>query len=201
VPGEYLEVLTQGREKASRVVDKMPGNFLFAGLIAALFPNATMIHAVRNPLDTALSCYRQNFASLPWTNSFESIAQFYALYRDMMRYWQKVLPAGRIVDIHYERLVEDPETEARRLLEACGLDWDPSVLDNFRKGGVVRTASIAQVRQPVYRTSRRAWVNYAAHLEPLAKALAPWLKEQRAELAEHGIRIGSAPGLLRRIMS
>jgi tetratricopeptide (TPR) repeat protein len=195
----YLNVLNEGREGAKRIVDKMPSNFLFVGLIELLFPKATIIHAVRNPMDTGLSCYRQNFAHLYWSNKLESIADFYALYRETMKFWERVLPPGRMVRIEYEKLVEDPETEGRRLLEACGLEWDAEVLEFFRKGRAVRTASIAQVRQPIYKSSKRSWVKYGKHLEPMARRMAPFLQDERDLLAEHGIDIGSRGGFLNRL--
>ena len=195
----YLDVLNEGREGFSRIVDKMPSNFFFVGLITLLFPNATIIHAIRSPMDVGLSCYRQNFESVYWSNSLESIADFYGLYRDIIAFWENLLPPDRMIRIEYERLVEDPEVEGRRLIEACGLEWNPSVLDFFKKDSVVRTASIAQVRQPIYKTSKRGWTKYGKHLEPLARGLAPYLQDDRELLSEHGIEIGSGGGFLRRL--
>ena len=196
----YLGILRQGKDGADRIVDKMPSNFLFIGLIKAMFPNATIIHAMRHPLDACLSCYFQAFGELRWANDMSQIAGFYNLYRESMAYWHKTLPEGSIVDVQYEQLVEDPETHARRMIEACGLEWDPTVLDFFRKKGVVRTASIAQTRQPIYKTSRARWINYAKHLQPLANELAPFLQDDRALLAENGIDLPSGSGWLKRIM-
>jgi tetratricopeptide (TPR) repeat protein len=196
----YLDILGQGREGADRIVDKMPSNFLFVGLIKAIFPNATIIHAMRHPLDACLSCYFQPFGELRWANDMSQIAGFYNLYRESIAYWHKTLPEGSILDVQYEQLVEDPETHARRMIEACGLEWDPTVLDFFRKKGVVRTASIAQTRQPIYKTSRARWINYARHLQPLANELASFLQHDRELLAEHGIDLPSGSGWLKRIM-
>lgn len=178
----------------------MPSNFLFLGFIKAIFPNATIIHAIRHPLDACLSCYFQAFGELRWANDMAQIAWFYGLYRRSMAYWHEALPEGSILDVHYEQLVEDPETHARRMIEACGLEWDPSVLEFFRAKGVVRTASIAQTRQPIYKTSRARWINYAKHLQPLAEELAPYLQDDRELLAEHGIEVPSGSGWLRRLM-
>lgn len=197
---EYLDILRQGREDADRIVDKMPSNFLFLGFIKAVFPNATIIHAMRHPLDACLSCYFQAFGDLRWANSMDQIAEFYTLYRRSMAYWRKALPEGSILDVRYEQLVEDPETHARRMIEACGLDWDPSVLEFFRTKGVVRTASIAQARQPIYKTSRARWINYAEHLQPLVTPLAPYLQDDRALLEEHGLQL-PAGGWLKRLVS
>ena len=198
---EYLGVLRQAGEDAERIVDKMPGNSRFVGLIKALFPNATIIHSIRNPLDTCLSNYFQNFAHLKWANDLKMIGEVYTIYRKSMAYWHEVLPEGSILDVHYEQLVEDPETHARRMIEACGLDWDPSVLEFYRKKGVVRTASIAQTRQPIYKSSRKRWMNYATHLGPLVAEIGHYLDdEDRAFLEEQGVEVGAKPGLLRRLM-
>jgi tetratricopeptide (TPR) repeat protein len=191
---EYLHVLKQGREDAERIVDKLPFNYYHLGLISVMFPNASIIHAIRNPLDTCLSCYFQNFTTVRWANDFESIAAFYRLYRDMMDYWKRVLPEGKIVDIVYEQLTDDPETQGRRLLEGCGLDWDSSSLEFHREEGVVKTASLWQVRQPIYSSSIRRWENYAPHIGELAKALADYLQDDRDLLGRHGIEIPAAGG-------
>lgn len=192
----YLAALERGRPDAERIVDKMPSNFYFVGLIKTLFPNAAVINAMRHPLDSCLSCYFQSFAELRWANDLRHIGRVYALYRKCMAYWHEVLPPGSILDIRYEALVDDPETHARQMLEFCGLEWDPGVLDFFQEKGVVRTASIAQARMPIYKTSKARWMNYARHLGPLAEELAPWLDDDRALLAEHGLELPSGRGWL-----
>ena len=198
---DFLRILEQGNGDATRIVDKMPGNARYLGLIHVLFPNATFIHAMRHPLDSCLSCYFQNFAALYWTNDLQVIGKEYVLYRTSMEYWKSVLPEGKIVDVQYERLVEDPEGQARRMLDAIGLEWDPSVLEFYRKKGVVRTASVAQTRQKIYKSSRARWMNYAEHLGPLVNEIAPYLEDDRELLAEHGIELPSGPGWLKRLVS
>lgn len=196
----YLNILRQGRRDAHRIVDKMPGNFLVVGLIKTLFPNATVINAIRHPLDSCLSCYFQNFINLRWANDFDMIGRIYALYRQSMDYWKAVLPAGSIIDIHYEQLVDEPETHGRRMIEACGLEWDPTVLEFSRNKDVVRTASIAQAREPIYKSSRMRWTAYSQHIAPLAGVLAPYLENDRELLREHGIEL-PAFGWLRRMLA
>jgi tetratricopeptide (TPR) repeat protein len=191
---EYLRVLRQGRERAGRIVDKQPFNYYHLGQISVLFPNATIIHAIRHPLDVCLSCHFQNFTNIRWANDLGSIAAVYRLYREFVDYWRQVLPTGKIVDVVYEALVEDPETQGKRLLEACGLRWDASLLEFYRQKGVVRTASLGQVRQPIYRSSRMRWKNYAAHLTDLARDLAEYLQDDREELAELGIHVPRVSG-------
>jgi tetratricopeptide (TPR) repeat protein len=196
----YLSVLRQGREAAERVVDKQPGNFFHLGLISILFPNATIIHAVRNPLDTCLSCYFQNFATIAWANDLKLIADMYRLYRETMAYWERVLPAGKILEVHYERLIEDPATEGRRMLEGCGLEWDDSRLLFYEQNRVVKTASVWQARQPIYRSSHERWKRYAAHLGELPVALADYLQRERQALRGYGIEVGGSLGWLHRLI-
>jgi tetratricopeptide (TPR) repeat protein len=191
----YLNVLQQGKPDARRIVDKMPSNFFFVGLIASLFPNATIINAIRHPLDISLSCYFQSFSDLPWACDTKSIARIYSLYREAMDYWREVLPEGKILDVYYEKLVEDPELQARRMLDACGLEWDETVLEFFRKKSVVKTASVAQTRQPIYKSSKARWMKYAAHIEELAADLSEYLQDDADLLAEHGIQL-PAPSAL-----
>lgn len=195
----YLGILQQGRGSVARIVDKLPSNFLFLGLIRAIFPNATIIHAIRNPLDCCLSCYFQNFTDLRWANDLEVISKIYGIYRNSMADWEKTLAPGSILHVRYEDLVEDPETHARRMIEACGLDWDESVLKFFRQKSIVRTASIMQSRQPIYKTSKQRWTNYAQHLQPLVSGIKDYLGDDKELLAEHGLELRSNGGWLRKV--
>ena len=192
---QYLGVLRRGREGADRIVDKLPGNYFFLGLISVLFPNTTIIHAVRHPLDTCLSCYFQNFAEVQWANDFKVIAKIYRGYREAMAYWERVLPEGKILEVRYERMVEDPENEGRRMIEHCGLEWDSNLLQFHRQERVVKTASVWQVRQPIYRSSRMRWKNYAPYLAELADALSDYLPEERRELKDLGIPQAGGSGM------
>jgi len=195
----YLTLLRQGREPAARIVDKLPSNFLFLGLIKALFPKATIIHAMRHPLDSCLSCYFQNFTDLRWANDLGVIGRIYGIYRKSIANWEKVLPEGSILHVCYEDLVEDPETHARRMIEACELDWSTSVLEFFRKKSVVRTASIMQSRQPIYKSSKQRWMNYAKHLQPVVTEISEYLENDRTLLAEYGLEFRSNTNWLRRM--
>lgn len=198
----YLDALERGHGAAERIVDKLPGNYFYLGLISVLFPNATIIHAVRHPLDTCLSCYFQNFLEVRWANDFKTIAEMYRNYREMMAYWERVLPAGKILEVRYERLIGDPEAEGRRMLEGCGLEWDGGSLRFHEQERIVRTASLWQVRQPIYRSAQARWKNYASHIGALADALSDYLQDDRQELKEHGIDLaGSGRGWLRRLTS
>ena len=185
----YLDVLRQTARDAERVVDKLPGNYLNVWLISVLFPNATIVHSRRNPLDTCLSCYFQNFSDVLWANDLQLISGMYRFYRELMDYWRQILPDGKFIDVDYEQLVEDPEVHGKRMLQSCGLDWDEESLDFYKKKNVVRTASVWQVRQPIYTSSRRRWKNYAAHVGELAGSLSDFLQEDREELAALGIKL------------
>ncbi len=188
----YLSVLQQDRSDADRIVDKMPENYLYLGLIKLLFPQAVILHAVRHPLDTCLSCYFQAFNEIPWSFDLEWISDRYRFYREKMDYWENTLPANSITPVKYEELVSNPEPQIRRLLEACGLPWDPACLEFNKTSRAVKTASLWQVRQPMYKTSRARWTHYAAHIEPLAKELGEYITEEdRAILGEHGVKLSS----------
>lgn len=187
---QYLEKLTSNRNSASRIVDKMPDNYLYLGLINLLFPRARIIHAIRNPLDTCLSCYFQSFTFIKWANDLEWIAARYRMYREAMDYWKYTFPEGRIIDVHYEDIVGNPETEIHRLIEACNLPWEDQCLDFHKNERAITTSSVWQVRQPLYTSSRKRWSHYAPYLENLANKLADFLSpEDIDEFEKHGIRI------------
>lgn len=200
---EYLAVLRQSGPDADRIVDKLPGNYFYLGLISILFPNATIIHAIRHPLDVCLSCYFQNFTNVGWADEFRVIVQIFSLYRAVMDYWKTVLPEGRIIDVHYEQLIGEPEIYGKYLLEGCGLEWDSDSLDFYKKEKVVNTASLWQVRQPIYNSSKMRWRNYAPHIGELADGLSDYLQDDRQDLSENGIEIGrkSAAVWLNRIFN
>lgn len=187
---EYLAALRAGRERVTYITDKMPANYHSLGLIALMFPHARIVHVIRHPLDVCLSCYFQSFLGLPWSNDLHWVAETYRDYRRIMEEWKKILPEGKIVDIHYEQLIADSETESRRLIEACGLDWDPVCLDYSSNSRDVQTASVWQVRQPIYQTSKMRWVPYAKHLTGLASELSEFLTEDDFKVFdEKGLKV------------
>jgi tetratricopeptide (TPR) repeat protein len=144
----------------SRVIDKLPGNYYYLGMIALLFPDATLIHCRRDPRDVAVSCWMANFRTINWANHPDHLVAHFEVYSRLMAHWRGVLPIP-IVEVDYEHTVTDLETVARRLVAACGLEWDPACLEFHRSNRPVRTASVAQVRQPVYRGSLERCRNYA----------------------------------------
>lgn len=159
--------------QAGLVVDKNPLNFLHLGLIMRVFPQARIIHCQRNPLDTGLSIYFQNFAHPlnGYAYDLKDIGFFWRHYRRLMKHWEHILPAGCLHEIGYEDLVADPEGESRRLLQFLGLAWDPACLEFHKQPGAISTASVWQARQPLYRESVGRWRHYRRHLAPLAMAL------------------------------
>lgn len=185
---EYLNSLCNNSIAAKRVVDKTPENFVFLGLIRMLFPNSKIIHIIRNPLDTCLSCYFQDFRNVPWSFDLNDIAQRYYFYHEVMSFWESVLPEDAILDVHYENLVDFTEDESRRIIGFLDLPWDDACLDFYKTERAVRTASLWQVRQPIYNTSKMRAQHYAKHLTGLANKLQKFLPNDPEFLKEFGIR-------------
>lgn len=178
---DYLSHLSAGRDQALRITDKMPANYQNIGVIDALMPNAHIIHIMRDPLDTCLSCFFQNFARQPWSFDLANIGRVYAGYRNIMAYWKKKLPAARMLELRYESVVEDFDGEVRRIIDFIGLPWDPACLDYVENAKGVGSASKVQVRQPIYQTSVNRWEKYAHHLGPLITEIEPWLDDEHAQ--------------------
>ncbi len=155
-----------GVREVQRVVDKLPDNYIFLGLLAVLFPEAVFIHCRRDPRDVALSCWMTDFTTIRWANDVEHITTRFQQYQRIMEHWHAVLPV-RLHHVDYEETVADPEAAARRLIAACGLDWEPACLEFHRTTRQVRTASASQVRQPVYRGSVGRWRKYEHELAEL----------------------------------
>lgn len=173
--GEHYLRQTRLQRKAPvpRFVDKMPNNWLHAGLIHLMLPNARIIDARRDPMGCCWSCFRQHFArGQHYTYSLEDLGRYYRDYLELMAHFDAVLP-GRVHRVHYERLVEDTEAEVRRLLEHCGLPFDAACLRFYESPRAVATASSEQVRRPIYREALEQWRHYEPWLGPLRLALGP----------------------------
>jgi tetratricopeptide (TPR) repeat protein len=162
----HLEKLHALNEHVPRVADKMPDNYLYLGFLAALFPRAKFIHCRRELRDIAVSCWMTHFQTIPWANAFEHIAARFHDYQRVTDHWRQVLPVP-VLEVHYEQTVTDLEGVARRLVSWCGLDWDPGCLNYHAARRPVRTASVMQVRQPIYRSSVARWQHYEKSLKPL----------------------------------
>jgi tetratricopeptide (TPR) repeat protein len=169
----YLKSLPSRPDKG-KIVDKMPSNFVFAGLIHLMFPNAKIIHAVRDPLDTCVSCYAKVFdRGQSFSYDLAELGRHYTRYQHLMNHWRSVLPAGCILDIRYEDLVRDFEPQVKRLLDFCDLDWDENCRTFYRTSRPVSTSSLSQVRQPLYDASIGRWRRFEKHLAPLLAELKP----------------------------
>jgi hypothetical protein len=157
---------------AARITDKMPQNFNFVALIHAVFPRARIIHCRRHPVDTCLSNYFQNFSrGIDFAFERGDLLAFYRQYERLMAHWRSVLPANVFMEVQYEELVANPEPVTRKMIEFIGLEWDDACLHHERNKRAVRTASVWQARQPVYKTSVARWKNYRQWLGPLEELL------------------------------
>jgi tetratricopeptide (TPR) repeat protein len=158
---------------AVRIIDKAPGNFERLGLIHLILPRARIIHCHRDPVDTCLSCFKTLFQEgNGYSYDLTELGHYYRSYERLMDHWRAVLPET-ILDVRYEDVVDDLETMARRLIDFCGLPWDDACLSFHETERPVHTASVAQVRQPIYKTSMGRWRRYERHLGDLVEALGP----------------------------
>jgi tetratricopeptide (TPR) repeat protein len=168
----YLASLPAPAEGKIRITDKMPVNFLYVGLIRSILPNARVIHTLRDPVDTCISCFSRLFTSgLTFSYDLAELGRYYRRYSQLMAHWQAVLPAGTMLDVSYENVVDNLEQEARRMIDYCGLPWDDRCLSFHKTKRPVRTASNVQVRRPVYRSSVGRWRRYETFLLPLLAEL------------------------------
>ncbi|WP_168172622.1 tetratricopeptide repeat-containing sulfotransferase family protein [Rhodanobacter sp. C05] len=165
----YIERVWRLAPEAERITDKLPANFQHLGMIHLMLPQARIIHAMRDPMDSCFSCYSRLFegGNLDFAYDLGSVGRYYARYIELMQHWHRVLPAGTVLDMRYEDMVTDTEGQARRLLEYLGLPWHEGCLAFHRNKRAVRTASAAQVRRPIYRSSVARWQHFEAHLAPL----------------------------------
>lgn len=171
---EYLRLLRGIAPRRARVTDKMPFNFLWAGLIHLAFPDARIIHCRRHPVDTALSIHQTHFhPSLAFPTGGPELVDYLRGYRRLTDHWRRVLPADRFIDVEYEELTREPEAMIRRLVTACGLPWNDACLQPERNPRAVKTPSKWQTRQPIYRNSVARWKRYE-----------PWLGALRTLLDE-----------------
>jgi tetratricopeptide (TPR) repeat protein len=173
---EYLKrASVQRRTERPFFIDKLPNNWLHVPFIHLVLPNARIIDARRHPLGCCFSNYRQHFArGQDFTYDLEHVGSYYADYVRLMAHIDAVLP-GRVYRVIYERMVDDTEGEIRRLLDYCGLQFEPACLEFYNTDRAVRTPSSEQVRQPIYREATEEWRAYETHLGPLKEALGPVL--------------------------
>ncbi|HEY1785723.1 MAG TPA: tetratricopeptide repeat protein, partial [Pirellulales bacterium] len=153
----YLSSLPALPAGKTRITDKLPGNFLRIGLIRLILPGARIIHTMRDPADTCLSCFSRLFTDMPFCYDLGELGRYYCRYFELMAYWRSVLPAGAMLDVAYEDLVDNFEEQARRLIDFCGLPWDDRCLSFHETNRPITTSSNVQVRRPLYRSSVQRW--------------------------------------------
>lgn len=167
----YLDSTRPVTGHTPHFIDKMPLNFLYAGLIHLALPNARIIHLTRHPMDGCYSIYKRLFQDgYPWSYDLNEIASYYLAYRRLMAHWHKVMP-GVIYDMAYEDMVSSPDTQARNLVKQCGLPWESQCLRFNESSAVTTTASAAQVRSPIHTKSVNLWRDYDQQLAPLTNQL------------------------------
>ena len=169
----YVDRIRARAPAAARIVNKMPANFASIGLIHLVLPNARIIHTSRDPVDTCLSCFSLLFAGgHPYSYDLAELGRYYRGYHRLMQHWRAVLPAGVMLEVRYEDVVSDLCGQARAMVRHCGLEWEDACRDFHDTKRTVRTASLMQVREPLYKRSIGSWRRYEKHLGPLLEALA-----------------------------
>jgi tetratricopeptide (TPR) repeat protein len=173
VGARYVAAVGALAPTAERVADKMPWNFHFPGLIHLALPNARIIHARRDPVDTCLSCFSILFDGdgNRFTYDLGELGRFYRAYDSLMAHWRAVLPPGLMLEVQYEEVVGELEKQARRIIAHCGLEWDDACVAFYKTRRPVRTSSVAQVRQPIYHSSVGRWRPYREQLRALLEEL------------------------------
>jgi tetratricopeptide (TPR) repeat protein len=174
-----------GAPSAERITNKGLSNYRYAGLIHLALPNAKIIHTIRDPLDTCISCFSKLFtAEQNYTYDLGELGRYYRRYERLMSHWRRMLPLGRILDVRYEDVVADLEKQARRIIAYCGLPWDNRCLSFHETDRPVRTASATQVRRPIYKSAIGRWRVYENHIEPLLNGLGVTSVEAISEASE-----------------
>jgi tetratricopeptide (TPR) repeat protein len=168
---DYIERARPRTDRHARFTDKMPLNYLYCGLIRRALPNARILHLTRHPMATCYAVFKILFnQGYPFSYDLGELADYYIAYRRLMDHWHGTIP-GQILDVSYERLVTEPERETRRVFDFCDLEWDAGCLDFHHRLEPTTTASAAQVRRPIYRSSVEIWRQYATELQPVADRL------------------------------
>lgn len=168
----YVAGLQARKPDARCITDKMPSNYFYLGLIHLILPNAKIVHVKRNPVDTCISNFSKLFKhGQHFSYDLAELGYYYRDYNNLMTHWKKVLPQGSFYEVNYENLVENTETESKALIKYCGLEWDEKCLEFHTNTRSIRTASVTQVRQPIYKSSVQRWRHYESFIEPLLNAL------------------------------
>lgn len=168
----YIEKVREIESDSPFITDKMPHNFLQVGFIKLALPNAKIIHSYRNPIDNTFAIFKQIFGNDGHQYGYDlvELGQYHNKYRELMTHWDEIFP-GDIFECRYEDMVADLESQTRKVLDFCGLDWDPNTLNFHKAERAIRTASVTQVRQPIYKGSVEKWRKYETQLQPLIRVL------------------------------
>lgn len=168
---KYINLLGKHGGKSNYITDKMPHNFLYIGLIKMLFPNSKIIHCLRDPLDICLSIYFHNFNSNhPYSDKLENLGHYYNLYRELMSHWNDYT-GDDIFEISYEALLSEPEPRVREMLNFLDIEWQDNCMKFYENKRTVSTPSYTQVRQPLYKSSMKRWMNYENNIAQLKKSI------------------------------
>ena len=172
---KYLERTSILAPDTQFIIDKMPSTCFYIGMIYRILPTAKIIHAIRDPMDSCFSCFTHLFKkSMLFSYDLSSLADYYALYAQAMQHWQTVLPSTVMFDCPYEQMITNHEAFSKQLVEYIGLPWDPNCLNFYKNDRIVKTASLTQVRKPIYKTSVQRWQYFAEELQPLLERVAPY---------------------------
>lgn len=171
---QYCKTLNKLAPESRFITDKLPHNFLHIGIIKLALPKAKIIHCRRSPEDCCLSLFKTYFPTnaMGFSYNLTELGEYHLLYQELMEYWHTIMP-GHIFDVNYEDMIADQKTTTRGLLDYCGLEWDDACLDFHKSKRPVKTASVGQVRQPIYKSSVQRWKRYEKQLRPLLKILHP----------------------------
>jgi tetratricopeptide (TPR) repeat protein len=172
---KYLERTWKLAPDKHFIIDKMPSNCFYIGMIYRMLPKAKIIHAIRDPMDSCFSCFTYLFKnSMSFAYDLTALGNYYLLYAQAMQHWYTVLPQTTIFNVPYEQMVENYETLSKQLLDYIGLPWDINCLNFYKNKRIVKTASLTQVRKPIYKTSVQRWRQFANELEPLLEIVSPY---------------------------
>ncbi|TAK75228.1 MAG: sulfotransferase family protein [Gammaproteobacteria bacterium] len=172
---KYLDRTWKLAADKNFIIDKMPGNCFYIGMIYRMLPTAKIIHAIRDPMDSCFSCFTHLFKnSMSFAYDLTALGNYYKLYAQAMQHWHTVLPQTAIFYLPYEQMVANHEVLSKQLIDYIGLPWDPNCLHFYENDRVVKTASLTQVRKPIYQTSVQRWRHFASELEPLLQIVAPY---------------------------
>ena len=172
IANEYIKTIRKLSQKSTFITNKLPLNFLWIGLIKICLPNSKIIHCIRNNKDTCLSIFKTHFgsASNRYAYNLVDLGNYYNLYEDLMKHWNKILP-NFIYEMSYEKLISNQKKQTKELLDACNLEWSNKCIEFNKNIRPVKTASSLQVRKSLYKDSVNSWKNYKKHLKPLIEIL------------------------------